>query len=233
LNGLAESIRYQGLIQPVTVRKLEDGKYQLISGERRLRASKLAGLNQIPAFIREADDVAVLQMALVENIQRENLNAMEIAFTFEKLMEECNFTQEEMSEKVGKKRTTIANYLRLLRLPIEIQAGIRDNKISMGHARSLLSIENNEAKQKELYQKILSADLSVRQVEEIVRTINNPPNKKAKKTIALASEFDSLKKNLTQKTGLKISLKATARGGSLTLHFKNEDELHKIEKLFQ
>lgn len=231
LKGLSESIKHQGLIQPITVRKLESGKYQLISGERRLRASKMAGLTQIPAFIREADDEAVLQMALVENIQRENLNSIEIALTFDKLMEECHFTQEELSEKVGKKRTTVANYLRLLKLPIDIQAGIRDNKITMGHARSLISIED-EKTQKDLFAKIIAEELSVRQVEELTRGIQKPADKKAKKSAVLSAEHDVLKKTLAEKMGMKISLKSTARGGSLTIHFKNEDELRKIEKMF-
>lgn len=231
LKGLSDSIKHQGLIQPITVRKLENGKYQLISGERRLRASKMAGLTQIPAFIREADDEAVLQMALVENIQRENLNAIEIALTFDKLMEECHFTQEELSEKVGKKRTTVANYLRLLKLPIDIQAGIRDNKITMGHARSLISIED-EKLQKDLFARIIAEELSVRQVEELSRSVQKPASNKAKnKSAALTTEYEAMRKLFSEKIGLKITLKAGNKGGALTIHFKNEDELRKIEKM--
>jgi len=232
LKGLSESIKHQGLIQPVTVRKLENGKYQLISGERRLRASKMAGLTQIPAFIREADDEAVLQMALVENIQRENLNAIEIALTFDKLMEECKLTQEMLSEKVGKKRTTISNYLRLLKLPIEIQAGIRDNKITMGHARSLIGLEE-EKKMKEIFDRIIAEDLSVRQVEDIVREMTSGADKKSAKKPSLSQEFEALKNTIGEKIGLKVSLKGDAKGGALTIHFKNDEELKKIEQLFK
>ncbi len=232
LKGLSESIKHQGLIQPVTVRKLENGKYQLISGERRLRASKMAGLTQIPAFIREADDEAVLQMALVENIQRENLNAIEIALTFDKLMEECKFTQEELSEKVGKKRTTVANYLRLLKLPIDIQAGIRDNKITMGHARSLISIDD-EKKQQELFARIIADELSVRQVEELVRQVQQPQDKKASKSTSVSAELDLFRKSLSEKIGMKVSVKSSPKGGALTIHFRNDEELKKIETLFR
>jgi len=232
LKGLSESIKHQGLIQPVTVRKLSNGKYQLISGERRLRASKMAGLTQIPAFIREADDEAVLQMALVENIQRENLNAIEIALTFDKLMEECKLTQEMLSEKVGKKRTTISNYLRLLKLPIEIQAGIRDNKITMGHARSLIGLED-EKKMKEIFDRIIAEDLSVRQVEDIVREMTSGTEKKPAKKPVLSEEYEALQHSIGEKIGLKVSLKGDAKGGALTIHFKNDEELKKIEQLFK
>jgi len=231
LKGLSESIKHQGLIQPITVRKLKNGKYQLISGERRLRASKMAGLTQIPAFIREADDEAVLQMALVENIQRENLNAIEIALTFDKLMEEYKMTQEMLSEKVGKKRTTVANYLRLLKLPIEIQAGIRDNKISMGHARSLVGLDD-EAKMKSVFERIVSEDLSVRQVEDIVRGMVVVPEKKEAKKKEKEMAYDLLQKNIAEKIGMKVQVKGGPKGGTFTIHFKSEEELNKIEKLF-
>lgn len=231
LKGLSESIKHQGLIQPITVRKLKNGKYQLISGERRLRASKMAGLTQIPAFIREADDEAVLQMALVENIQRENLNAIEIALTFDKLMEEYKMTQEMLSEKVGKKRTTVANYLRLLKLPIEIQAGIRDNKISMGHARSLVGLDD-EAKMRSVFERIVSEDLSVRQVEDIVRGMVVVPEKKEAKKKEKEMAYDLLQKNIAEKIGMKVQVKGGPKGGTFTIHFKSEEELNKIEKLF-
>ncbi|HBG69409.1 MAG: hypothetical protein A2W93_15465 [Bacteroidetes bacterium GWF2_43_63] len=231
LKGLSESIKHQGLIQPITVRKLKNGKYQLISGERRLRASKMAGLNQIPAFIREADDEAVLQMALVENIQRENLNAIEIALTFDKLMEEYKMTQEMLSEKVGKKRTTVANYLRLLKLPIEIQAGIRDNKITMGHARSLVGLDDQD-KMRTVFERIVSEDLSVRQVEDIVRGMASMPEKKTARKKEKENAHEALQKTIAEKIGLKVLVKGGAKGGTLTIHFKNEDELKKIETIF-
>jgi len=231
LKGLSESIKHQGLIQPITVRKLKNGKYQLISGERRLRASKMAGLTQIPAFIREADDEAVLQMALVENIQRENLNAIEVALTFDKLMDEYKMTQEMLSEKVGKKRTTVANYLRLLKLPIEIQAGIRDNKISMGHARSLVGLEDGE-KMKAVFERIVSEDLSVRQVEDIVRGMVAVPEKKSAKKKEKETAHEELQKSIAQKIGFKVQVKSGPKGGTLIIHFKNEEELKKIEKIF-
>ncbi|HPB02069.1 MAG TPA: ParB/RepB/Spo0J family partition protein [Bacteroidales bacterium] len=231
LKGLSESIKHQGLIQPITVRKLKNGKYQLISGERRLRASKMAGLTQIPAFIREADDEAVLQMALVENIQRENLNAIEVALTFDKLMDEYKMTQEMLSEKVGKKRTTVANYLRLLKLPIEIQAGIRDNKITMGHARSLVGLED-EAKMRIVFDRIIAEDLSVRQVEDIVRGMVAVPEKKTAKKKEKDLAHEELQKSIAAKTGLKVQVKSGLKGGTLTIHFKNEEDLKKIETIF-
>ena len=231
LKGLSESIKHQGLIQPIPVRKLKNGKYQLISGERRLRASKMAGMTQIPAFIREADDEAVLQMALVENIQRENLNAIEVALTFDKLMDEYKMTQEMLSEKVGKKRTTVANYLRLLKLPIEIQAGIRDNKISMGHARSLIGLEDAE-KMKMVFDRIISEDLSVRQVEDIVRDLTSVKDKRTSKKKEKDTAFEDLQKSISQKLGLKVVVKAKNKGGVLSIHFKSNEELEKIETLF-
>ena len=230
LKGLAESIKHQGLIQPITVRRLDNGKYQLISGERRLRASKLAGLTHIPAFIREADDDAVMQMALVENIQRENLNAIEIAISFEKLIDEYKMTQETLSEKVGKKRATVANYLRLLKLPVEIQAGIRDDKITMGHARSLLSLED-EAKMQNVYERIVKENLSVRQVEDIVRENSASKEAKPKKVAEKSNVYSDLQKNISDKIGMKVVVKSGSKGGTMTIHFKNKDELTKIEEL--
>lgn len=231
LKELSESIKQQGLIQPITVRKTGHGAYQLISGERRLRASKLAGLTQIPAYIREVDDTAMIEMAIVENIQRENLNAIEIAFSFQKLLEECNITQEELSDKVGKKRTTVANYLRLLKLPIEIQAGIRDDKITMGHARTLITLDDKDL-QIQLYTKILTDGLNVRQSEELVRkSLLKGKGKTSKPT--LSPEMLNLKEIASKQLPLKIAVKkAKGKGGSLVIHFKNEDELKLIENLF-
>jgi ParB family transcriptional regulator, chromosome partitioning protein len=170
LEELAESIRVQGIIQPITVRQLDHNTYQLISGERRFQASKLAGLDTIPAYIRKANDQQMLEMALIENIQRENLNAIEIALSYQRLLSECNLKQEELGDRVGKKRTTVTNYLRLLKLPPAIQIGLRDNQISMGHARALINIENVD-QQLEVFNRIVREELSVRKVEEIVRLL--------------------------------------------------------------
>src|SRR5690606_28665149 len=170
LQELAESIILQGLIQPITVRKISDGNYQLISGERRLRASRLAGLTEIPAYIRTANDQQMLEMALIENIQRENLNAIEVALSFQRMIEECNLKQEELGERVSKNRSTVTNYLRLLKLPPVIQAGIRDGQISMGHARALINVGEVE-KQLYVYQEIIEKGLSVRMAEILVRNI--------------------------------------------------------------
>lgn len=170
LAELADSIRVQGIIQPITVRQLSANQYQLISGERRLQASKLAGLTHVPAYVRKANDQQMLEMALIENIQRENLNALEIALSYQRLLAECNLKQEELGDRVGKKRATVNNYLRLLKLPPEIQAGIRDGQVSMGHARALVNVEFIED-QLYIYNKIVREQWSVRQAEEAVRKL--------------------------------------------------------------
>ncbi|MDH3711151.1 MAG: ParB/RepB/Spo0J family partition protein, partial [Cyclobacteriaceae bacterium] len=167
LKELAESIKVQGIIQPITVRKLSNNNYQLISGERRLQASKIAGLSSIPVYIRTANDQEMLEMALIENIQRENLNALEIAISYQRLLSECNLKQEELGNRVGKNRATVNNYLRLLKLPPDIQIGLRDKKISMGHARSLINVDNIEV-QLDIYRRIIKEDLSVRKAEALV-----------------------------------------------------------------
>ena len=168
LEELAASIRKLGIVQPLTVRETGNGRYQLIAGERRLRAARLAGLTHVPAYIRTADDQAMLELALVENIQREDLDAVEVAISFQRLIEECRLTQEQLSDRVGKQRSTVANYLRLLKLPAEIQLGIRNKHLMMGHARTLVNIEDPK-KQINVYYKIIDGDLSVRQAEELVR----------------------------------------------------------------
>ena len=168
LEELAESIKVQGIIQPITVRKLAENEYQLISGERRFQASKMAGLEAIPAYVRTADDQQMLEMALIENIQRENLNAIEVALSYQRLLSECDLKQEELGERVGKNRTTVNNYLRLLKLPPDVQVGLRDKKISMGHARAIINVEDVD-KQLHIFQKIVNEDLSVRKVEQLVR----------------------------------------------------------------
>ena len=209
LNELAESIKVQGIIQPITVRELSINEYQLISGERRLQASKRAGLKNIPAYVRTADDQQMLEMALIENIQRENLNAMEVALSYQRLLSECDLKQEELGDRVGKNRTTVNNYLRLLKLPPAIQGALREGKISMGHARALVSIENVDV-QLDIFKKVIQHDLSVRKVEELVRG-----SAKSDTTEAPQKEVDPEIKNLQSKLsshfGTKISLKSNEK----------------------
>lgn len=230
LNELSESIKVQGLIQPITVRK-NGNKYQLISGERRLRASKLAGLTQIPAYVRSADDQQMLEMALIENIQRENLNAIEVALSFQMMIEECSLKPEQLGERVGKNRTTVSNYLRLLKLPPVIQASIRDGKISMGHARALVSVEEQE-KQLFIHQEILDKGLSVRKVEELVRSIHHVQVKP--KTIPAGTSFEhqKLQKELASKFATKVKLKVNDNGkGAIEIPFVSTEDLNRILEL--
>lgn len=231
LEELADSIKIHGLIQPITVRQ-NGNQYELISGERRLRASKLAGLTQIPAYIRSADNQQMLEMALIENIQRENLNAIEVALSFQQMIDECNLKPEELGDRVGKNRTTVANYLRLLRLPVSIQAGIRDQKISMGHARALISIEDTE-KQIFIYQEIIDKGLSVRKVEELVRNLEVVPQPKSPKEESGTSfEVQKLQKDLATKFNSKVKLKVKENGkGSIEIPFVNNEDLNRILEL--
>ncbi len=203
---------------------------QLIAGERRLRASKKAGLGTIPAFIRTADDQSMLEMALIENIQREDLNAIEISLSYQRLIEECSLTQENLSSRVGKKRSTITNYLRLLKLPAEIQLSIKDKKISMGHARAIVNV-NEPEEQLAIYHKIISKGLSVRQVEELARKINEPEEKVDKPTPQQTnnSEFQALKNQLDQYFDTNVQFKRNNNGaGKIVIPFKSDDELEKI-----
>lgn len=236
LRELASSIRELGVIQPITVRKLGFEKYQLVSGERRFRASKLVGLETVPAYIRIANDQESLEMALVENIQRQDLDPIEIALSYQRLIDEINLTQEQMSERVGKKRSTIANYLRLLKLDPIIQTGMRDGFLSMGHGRAIINIEDQNT-QLEIYEKILSDKLSVRQTENLVRNYNQTnevkvpakPNKEelpkyVKKGIAAFSEY----------FGHKIDVKVSSNGkGKITIPFHSEEDFNRIKKLVQ
>lgn len=231
---LSESIKEHGIIQPVTVRKLGYDKFQLISGERRFRASQIAGLIEIPAFIRIANDQEMLEMALVENIQRQDLDAIEVAFSYQKLIEECNLTQEQLSEKVSKKRSTVANYLRLLKLPVEIQLAIRTKEISMGHARALINIAD-EKQQVKISKRIIAEGLSVRQVEEIAKDKKEVPLTK-EKTIKTPKNlsFSDLKIQEDLSTFLKseVSIEKNNRGkGKLVIAFKDEAELDRITEL--
>jgi ParB family transcriptional regulator, chromosome partitioning protein len=235
LQELAESIRTQGIIQPITVRQLNPDTYQLISGERRFQASKLAGLTTIPAYIRKANDQQMLEMALIENIQRENLNAIEIALSYQRLLSECNLKQEELGERVGKKRTTVTNYLRLLKLPPDIQIALRDNVITMGHARALISIESGD-EQLNLFRKIIAQDLSVRKVEELVRGISQEANKtaspKEKKSSRYDSEVRQVESRLSSQFGTKIQVKADDKGkGEIKIPFMSVEDLNRILEL--
>jgi len=227
LQELAASIRELGIIQPLTLRQVSPEKYQLISGERRLRASQLAGLTEVPAYIRIANDQSMLEMALVENIQRENLNAIEIGLSYQRLIEECKYTQIELGTKISKSRSDIANHLRLLKLPAEIQAAVRDNEISMGHARALLSI-GDESEQLKAFQAIRGQQLSVRAVEQWGKTEPTkftPTGKPAKKSALIQTIESQLKSAL----GLKVQLLQDEKGkGKITVSFNSNDELNKL-----
>jgi ParB family chromosome partitioning protein len=234
LKELSESIRIQGLIQPITVRQMGHNSYQLISGERRLRASKLAGITEIPAYIRTADDQQMLEMALIENIQRENLNAIEVALSFQRMIDECEINQEELGDRVSKNRSTVTNYLRLLKLPPTIQAAIRDNRISMGHARALINVANADA-QLFIFQEILDKDLSVRKVEEMVRQMKNgitKPEGKDRKPEAISFQYQKIQDDLSSKFSSKIKMKVQNGGkGSIEIPFLSDDDLTRILEL--
>jgi ParB family transcriptional regulator, chromosome partitioning protein len=235
LEELAASIRKLGLVQPLTVRETENGRYQLIAGERRLRAARLAGLTHVPAYIRTADDQAMLELALVENIQREDLDPIEIAISFQRLIEECKLTQEQLSDRVGKQRSTIANYVRLLRLPAEIQLGIRNKHLMMGHARTLINIENPKT-QMQVYYNIIDGDLSVRQAEDLVRNlhsakIQDPEIKERKKK--LNDDFIQLSDHLNRIFSTKVNFRINEQGkGKIVIPFENPEEMERILGIF-
>lgn len=231
LNELAESIKVQGVIQPVTVRKMGRDKYQLISGERRLRASKLAGLKTIPVYIRVANDEQMLEMALIENTHREGLNAIEVALSYQRLIEECNITQEQLSEKVGKDRSTVTNFLRLLKLPPEVQVAVRDGFISMSQARTIINIED-KTQQLVILKEIIDKDLSVRQVEELVRSLNNKNVKTKKQKDVLPEAVIQKVNSLSKSLNTKIKVSRNSKGkGSLTINFKNDEEFERLISL--
>jgi len=237
LKELAASIKAQGIIQPLTVRKLANNAYQLISGERRLRASKLAGLTEVPVYIRAANDQEMLEMALIENIQRENLNAIEVAISFQRMLDECSLKQEELGDRVGKNRSTVTNYLRLLKLPPVIQAALRDSKISMGHARAMISMDSID-KQLYAFEEVLKNDLSVRKLEDLVRSMSDKNTFKsidktkspaAKAEQAFSSEYQRIQSDLAAKFDAKVSLKADKSGsGSIQIPFISTDDLNRI-----
>jgi ParB family transcriptional regulator, chromosome partitioning protein len=230
LQELAESIKVLGIIQPITVKDAGNGKFTLISGERRLQASKLAGLTKIPAYIRTADDQQMLEMALIENIQRENLNAIEIALSYSRLLNEFSLKQEQLGDRVGKNRTTVNNYLRLLKLPPDIQAAVRDNQITMGHARALINIDNPDV-QLELFHKIVEEDWSVRRVEEGVRNLLAGEKTEAKvtRTPTIRQEISSLQYKLAGYFGTKVVIKADDKHkGEIKIPFTSKEELERI-----
>ena len=227
LQELADSIKEIGIIQPITLRKMDDGTYQIIAGERRFRASQLAGLTAVPAYIRTADDENVMEMALVENIQREDLNAMEIALAYQHLLEEYDLTQERLSERVGKKRTTVANYLRLLKLPAQIQMALKNRELDMGHARALLALDN-PVEQINLFQEIQTLGYSVRKVEEIVKQSKQKKEQEKPKTAA-SNDYDILKHHLANFFQTDVQLTCNAKGkGKIAISFKDEQELERI-----
>lgn len=234
LQELSDSIREIGIIQPITLRELDNGKYQIIAGERRYRASKLARLQTIPAYIRTASDENVMEMALIENIQREDLNAVEIALAYQHLLEQYALTQERLSERIGKKRTTIANYLRLLKLPAQIQMALQNRDIDMGHARALIAL-NDTKLQIALFEETIANHYSVRKVEEMVKTLNagesvaGKDGKIAAKQPKLPEEYVVLKKHLSNFFHTKVQMTCTDKGnGKITIPFGNEEELERI-----
>lgn len=236
LQDLAASIKEQGIIQPVTVRKLGYDKFQLISGERRFRASQLAGLLEIPAYIRIANDQAMLEMALVENIQRENLNPIEIAISYKRLIDECKLTQEELSQRVGKNRTTVTNFLRLLKLPAEIQLAIRDGRVSMSHARAIVSIEDTDAQMK-IFNEILSSNLSVRNVEDFARQASKGKSKdkpkKAEKATPSMRQIE-ITRELSDRLETKVDvMKEKSGSGKIVINYYSEHDLERILALIQ
>jgi ParB family chromosome partitioning protein len=222
LEELAQSIKEHGVISPITLRKNANNNYMIIAGERRYRASKMAGLTTIPAYVRTAKDEQVMEWALIENIQREDLNAIEIALAYQKLMDDHQLTQEKMADRVGKKRATVTNYLRLLKLPAEIQIGIKEKKIDMGHARAILGLSSPE-EQLNVYKKILHNGLSVRKVEELVTNSKNAPKLERSST----NKYESQRILLEEKLGKKVKISSK----QLTISFKNEDELNQILSL--
>lgn len=234
LDELAASIRELGIIQPLSLRKTGPDSYQIIAGERRYRAAARAGLDSVPAYIRTANESELTEMALIENIQREDLNAIEIALTFKKLIDQYSLTQERLSERIGKKRATVANFLRLLHLPAEVQLGLRDKRLDMGHARALLSIDN-PALQLKLYNRILREGLSVRRVEELAKEMQNSGGVENadSRTPAPNHDFDLLRKHLSASFGTPVQFSCDRSGkGKITFPFKNEDELAKLITIF-
>ncbi|MBN8682394.1 MAG: ParB/RepB/Spo0J family partition protein [Chitinophagales bacterium] len=235
LEELAASIRVHGIIQPLTVRRLHDKAYQLISGERRFRASKLAGLTEVPAYVRLADDQQMLEMALIENIQREDLNPIEIAISYARLIEECKLTHENLSDRVGKQRSTITNYLRLMRLPDDIKKAIKDKKVSMGHARALVGLNENPALQHTLFHKIMLEELSVRAVEDLISRYNEERSTaKPKSNNRLPDNLRGIQDQFRAFFGAKVDLKRSEKGkGQIVIKFESDAELNRLIDLVE
>ncbi|MDR9414905.1 MAG: ParB/RepB/Spo0J family partition protein [Gracilimonas sp.] len=237
LEELGASIKKHGLIQPITVRYIGEKRFELISGERRLRAAKLAGLNEIPAYIREADDEQSMAFALIENIQREELNPLEVALGYKRLLEEFDYTQAEVAERVGKNRTTVTNMLRLLGLPDFIQSALKANRISMGHARALITIDDEKI-QKEILHKVIEDGLSVRQIEDAVRKANTPP--KSGKTTSTPSKaktdddpfYEEISTRLRRTFSTKVKVKPKKKGGEIRIEYYSDDDLERILNIF-
>ena len=235
LSELAGSIRTLGLIQPLTVRKESDESYTIISGERRYRASQMAGLETVPVYVRKVDDNTMLEMALVENIQRQDLNALEIAFTFQRLMEECSITQEALADRVGKKRSTVANYVRLLKLPAELQAALQNDIITMGHARALLAVDSR-AKQLSLLRRVVKNALSVRQTEELVKSLSEENRKNVKPVVEeeFPESYTRLVEHLERFFNENISIKKRPSGeGTIFIGFKNDSDIEEMLSKFE
>lgn len=236
LDELVASIKVHGVIQPITVRRLARDQYQLISGERRFQASRLAGLPTIPAYVRSADDQQMLEMALIENIQRENLNAIEIALSYQRLVSECNLNQEALGERVGKNRATVTNYLRLLKLPPDIQIAVRDNRISMGHARAIINVETPE-QQLYIFNRILKEELSVRKVEELVRQLaaprTEPKTGPGSDNQAPPREITQLQSRLSSHFGTRVVVKSDGKKGDIRIPFLSVEDLNRILEILK
>lgn len=233
LEELAGSIKKHGLIQPITVRYIGEKRFELISGERRLRASKLAGIKEIPAYIREVDDEEIISFALIENIQREDLNPIEVALGYKRLVDELEYTQAEVAEKVGKNRTTVTNMLRLLNLPAFIQAGLRDEKISMGHARALISVDDSN-KQEKIYKKAVKNDYSVRQIEKAVRSLDEKKSRSRETEKDENSTFyNEISNRLRRTLSTKVNIKSKKNGGEIRIEYYSDEELERLLELFE
>lgn len=235
LAELAASIRELGVVQPLTLRDSNDGNYQIIAGERRWRAARMAGLTSVPAYVRTVSDSEMTEMALIENIQREDLNAIEVALGFKKLIDTYHLTQERLSERLGKKRATIANHLRLLRLPAEIQIGLRDRKLDMGHARAILAVDDPKI-QLSLYKQVIKEGLSVRAVEELGRKLAAASNeeKPEKEKVAKSEDIKILERDITSYFSVPVKVTRSSSGkGSVTFKFSSDDELHQLVKIFE
>ncbi|MEQ9592529.1 MAG: ParB/RepB/Spo0J family partition protein [Cyclobacteriaceae bacterium] len=236
LNELAASIKVHGIIQPITVRKLSQKQYQLIAGERRFQAAKLAGLKALPAFVRSANDQQMLEMALIENIQRENLNPIEVALSYQRLISEINLKQEELGDRVGKNRSTVTNYLRLLKLPPDIQIAVRDNKLSMGHARAIINVDNSDT-QLYIFKKIIAEDLSVRKVEQLVRQLmgtGKQGTKPAEKVVSGPErEIKQLQSTLSTHFGTKVNVKSDGKKGEIRIPFLSVEDLNRILEILK